>query len=62
MRRENMPAILTLASVLDFGQLLPKPRITNCPKCNRGKLSGPEGGLRYCQRCAYTEKASKRHA
>lgn len=54
MKRESLLPILTLASVVDFGALLPKPRVNNCPQCPRGKLVG--NGRRYCQRCGYLEQ------
>ena len=56
MKRSSLPAILALASVVDFEQLLPRPRTNDCPKCDQSKLMRSES-MSYCQRCAYVEKS-----
>lgn len=58
MVRSGLLPILTLASVVDFGQLVPSPKRLDCPSCHRSKLQGAHGHM-YCQRCGYTTTSTK---
>lgn len=57
-KRLNTSLLLAqvLAAAIDPEGTPPRaPAFDRCPKCSRGKLVGSHG-LRYCQRCAFTEK------